>query len=166
MIPMNAQHTFLPAFSSPPEAIALLWRLVANLRGFAYRRRNDESWTMEWVSDAFRNVTGYDPHRFGYNQSLSFANLIFPADLPVVSAKINSALTSRHRTTVTYRIKAAHHAVVTVEDRLVGVYDAFGTLIAIEGIIDLAQDCPHPTPQQRVDPWKHHASPRAPALAS
>jgi len=123
---------------SPAEAPLRLGRLLANLRGFAYRRRNDPPWTMEFVSDAFRNITGYDPQRFFQNQSLSFAHLISSEDRSRVSFKIGEALISRHRTTVTYRITAAHQAKVVVEDRLVGIYDSEGAVIAIEGVIDFA----------------------------
>ncbi len=120
-----------------------------NLRGFAYRRHHDRLWTMQWVSDGFLGVTGYDSHRIIKNRSLSFANLIVAEDLPGTAAAIDRALKGRHRATVTYRIKAAHQAAVTVEDRLVGVYDAFGAVVAIEGIIDQVQNCAHsPLPQQ------------------
>ncbi|CAM2768433.1 PAS domain-containing protein [Rariglobus hedericola] len=136
---LSLQPTPFIATINQSEAAALLRRLVTNLRGFAYRRRYDRTWTMEWVSDAFHRVTGYEAHRVIKNQSLSFAHLIHPEDLPGVAAQIQSALMARRRTTVTYRIMAAHHAAVTVEDRLVGVYDASGAIIAIEGVIDHAQ---------------------------
>jgi hypothetical protein len=131
---------------NPFEAAALLRRLLINLRGFAYRRRYDRLWTMEWVSDGFLSVTGFDSHRIIKNQSLSFANLILADDLPGAAATIDRALKGRHRTTVPYRIKAAHQAAVTVEDRLVGVYDASGAVVAIEGIIDRAENCMHSSP--------------------
>lgn len=154
MIAMNTQRTPLTDFINPFEAAALLRRMVSNLRGFAYRRRDDWPWTMEWVSDAFRSITGYDPHRFTHNPSLSFAGLILPEDRPGVLAQINNALASRHRTAVTYRIMAAHQTAVTVEDRLVGIYDASGNIVAVEGIIDYAPAISHPASLPSYDaPW-------------
>lgn len=94
-------------FINPFEAAAMLRRLVANLRGFAYRRRPDDEWTMEWVTDGIHTITGYESHRFFHNQSLSFAQLIHPEDKPRVEADIAYALESRHRTTVTYRVTTA-----------------------------------------------------------
>ena len=35
--------------------------LVNGLIGIAYRRRIDRSWTMEYVSDGCRALTGFDP---------------------------------------------------------------------------------------------------------
>lgn len=139
---MNAtclQPTPFSAAIDQSEAFALLRRLVTNLRGFAYRRRHNRTWTMEWVSDAFHHVTGFEAHRVIKNRSISFAHLIIPEDLPGVAAQIHSALIERRRITVTYRIMAAHYAAVKVEDRLVGVYDESGAIIAIEGVIDHAQ---------------------------
>ena len=135
---MNISRTSFNDFVNPFDAAVLLRRLLSNLRGFAYRRRDDHSWTMEWMSDAFRSITGYDPHRFLQDESLSFARLILPEDWPAASAQIRNALEGRHRTTVRYRIMTAHRTPVTVEDRLAGVYDASGTIIAVEGIIDYA----------------------------
>lgn len=150
MIAMPIPPTPLSSSLNPFEAAALLRRLVTNLRGFAYRRRHDRLWTMEWVSDAFRSVTGYDSHRIIKNQSLSFAHLILPEDFRDVAAQINQALIARRRLVVTYRIMAAHRAAVMVEDRLMGVYDASGAVIAVEGIIDRAQNnTPSTPPQER-----------------
>lgn len=125
-------------FINPFEAAAMLRRLVANLRGFAYRRRPDDEWTMEWVTDGIHTITGYESHRFFHNQSLSFAQLIHPEDKPRVEAHIAYALESRHRTTVTYRVTTAHRVPVAVTDRLVGIYDAHGGLIGVEGVVDFA----------------------------
>lgn len=149
MITMNIRPPPLSNSINPFEAAALLRRVLMNLRGFAYRRRYDRLWTMEWVSDGFLGVTGFDSHRIIKNQSLSFANLILADDLPDAAAKIEQALEGRYRTTITYRIKAAHQAAVTVEDRLVGVYDASGAVVAIEGIIDRAENCMHSAPPPR-----------------
>lgn len=143
MITMNIRPPPHSNSINPFEAAALLRRLLMNLRGFAYRRRYDRLWTMECVSDGFLSVTGFDSHRIIKNQSLTFANLILADDLPGAAATIDRALNDRHRTTVTYRIKAAHQAAVTVEDRLVGVYDASGAVVAVEGIIDRAENCMH-----------------------
>src|SRR5688572_31812753 len=37
--------------------------IFGNLGGFLYRRRLDSNWTMDFVSDGCRDITGYDPHR-------------------------------------------------------------------------------------------------------
>jgi len=125
-----------PPFIASTGAQARLRRLIDNLAGFVYQRRHDGRWTMEFISDACRDVTGYDAHRFVQNQSLAFADLIHPEDRVRVRTLIDAALKTRRRMALTYRIKAAHGGLVFVQDRLVGVYDEAGAVVAIEGIVD------------------------------
>jgi PAS domain-containing protein len=132
----------LRSFPATADPTAMLARLVATTRGFVYRRRHDPAWTMEFVSDGCRDVTGYDPHRFIANESLSFADLIHPADRDRVERGVAGAIEHRRRRTLRYRIRTAYGALVSVEDRLLPVFDARGAVTAIEGIIDLATDDP------------------------
>ena len=117
---------------------ATLSRLIANLRGFVYRRRNDARWTMEFVSPGSRDLTGYDPHRFLVNGSIAFADLIARSDRKRVNERVRLAALDRRRTTVEYLIRTAHGSWLRVEDRLTPVVDAAGNVLAIEGIIDRA----------------------------
>ncbi len=130
--------------SSPPDSRfingvdchATLSRLLGNLGGFAYRRRHDARWTMDFVSAGCLDVTGFDPHRFIANASLAFGDLIARADRPRVDECVWFAVRQRQRATVEYRIRTAHGAWVMVEDRFAPVVNAAGRVLAIEGIID------------------------------
>jgi PAS domain S-box-containing protein len=117
------------------DAEGTLARLIGNLRGFAYRRRPDACWTMEFISDGCREVTGYDSHRFIANASIAFADLIAPADLERVNERVQLALRRGHRAAVDYRLRTAHGAWVPVEDRLTPILDAAGQVLGIDGII-------------------------------
>lgn len=55
-------------------------RLLSNLPGFAYRCRNDEKWTMEFISDGCMEVLGYLPVDLVGNSKRSYADLIHPDD--------------------------------------------------------------------------------------
>ncbi len=127
------------AFPSGLECAPALSRLIENLSGFVYRRRHDATWTMEFVSDGCRDLTGYDPHRFIANESVAFADLIAPADRARVNALVRSAVRHRSRATIDYFIRAAHGLWLNVEDRFTPVFDAAGRLRAIEGVIDRAR---------------------------
>jgi len=118
---------------------ATLERLVGNIRGFVYRRRDDAQWTMEFLSAGCREITGYDPHRFMANQSLAFADLIARPDRSRVNEQVSTAAQYGRRLTLNYRIRAAHGAWVEVEDRLTSVVTAAGKVLAIEGVIDHAR---------------------------
>ena len=115
---------------------ATLARLIGNVGGFIYRRRHDARWTMDFVSSACRDVTGYDPHRFIANDSLAFGELIARADRLRVDERVRLAVLQGQRATVEYRIRTAHGAWALVEDRFAPVVNAAGQVLAIEGIID------------------------------
>ncbi|HWL17973.1 MAG TPA: PAS domain-containing protein [Opitutus sp.] len=122
-----------------PRELPAMWeRLVAVIGGCVYRRKPDAQWTMELMSDAVRDLTGYDPHRFIHNASLAFANLIAPDDRARVEDAVAAAVRERRRATLHYRLRTAYRRLLPIEDRLVPVYDAQGRVVAIEGIFDLA----------------------------
>lgn len=54
---------------------------------------------------------------------------------------VRLAVLHRHRVSVNYRIRAAHGALVPVEDRLTPVFNSTGKVVAIEGIIDPVRSC-------------------------
>jgi PAS domain-containing protein len=136
-------HNPVSNFISCVDCRATLERLVGNSSGFIYRRRHDARWTMEFVSDGCRDITGYDPHRFIANQSLAFADLIARPDWRRVNAQLCAAAQHGRRITLDYLIRAAHGAWVHVEDRLTPVVNAAGKVLAIEGVIDRTR-CPTP----------------------
>ncbi len=115
---------------------ATLARLIGNLSGFVYRRRLDARWTMDFVSQGCRDVTGYDPHRFIANASIAFGDLIARADRRRVNENVRTAIDHGQRAAVEYSIRTAHGAWIQVEDRLTPVINAAGDVLAIEGIID------------------------------
>jgi diguanylate cyclase (GGDEF)-like protein/PAS domain S-box-containing protein/putative nucleotidyltransferase with HDIG domain len=50
--------------------------LLANLPGFAFRCKNDDNWTMIYVSDSFKDLTGYDKEQIINNKEISYEQLI------------------------------------------------------------------------------------------
>ena len=97
---------------------------------------------MEFVSARFRDVTGYDSHRFIGNASIAFADLIVRDDWARVHARVHLAVLHRQRVAIQYRIHAAHGVTVLVEDRLTPVTNAAGRVVAIEGVMDLVRVAP------------------------
>ncbi len=137
---MNLLFPPTDRFSVPgTEADGILHRLIGNLSGFVYRRRHDPSWTMEYLSAACRDLTGYDPHRFIDNASLTFSDLIAPADREHVDRQVGFAIARRQRAAVEYRLRTAYGDWVRVEDRLTPIIDEAGQVVAIEGVIDRAR---------------------------
>src|SRR5690606_13500549 len=54
--------------------------LLSNLPGMAYRCINDAKWTMLFVSDAARQLTGFEPENLIGNRDVAFSDLILPED--------------------------------------------------------------------------------------
>lgn len=57
-----------------------LQTLIGNLPGIAYRCRNDRDWTMEFISEGCRELTGYTADELVESRVRSFVELIHPDD--------------------------------------------------------------------------------------
>ena len=81
--------------------------LVCNLPGFVYRCRNDPDWTMEYISDGCKELTGYNPVDIVQNKKISYMEIIHPEDRKKVSDVIQGAVKKKIRFQVDYRILTA-----------------------------------------------------------
>ncbi|MDD3161388.1 MAG: PAS domain-containing protein, partial [Bacteroidales bacterium] len=52
--------------------------MISNLPGFVYRCMNDKDWTMSFISDGCKGITGYAPEDFLNNTKLSYNDIIHP----------------------------------------------------------------------------------------
>jgi PAS domain S-box-containing protein len=126
---------FLDAEKALAESERKLSTLFDNLPGMAYRCRNDEHWTMTFVSDGCLAVTGYQPADLMDNRTASYASLIHPDDRSCVYQRIREALDQRTPFQLEYRIRPADDRERWVWEQGVGVFAADGTLEALEGFI-------------------------------
>ncbi|NUU01907.1 putative bifunctional diguanylate cyclase/phosphodiesterase [Herbaspirillum robiniae] len=120
---------------SIPRSPRLLETLLANLDGVVYRSRDDERWTIEFVSEGCLELTGYLPEDLLLNQRLSFADLIHPDDREMVRAHVAQCVAARRRIDVEYRISRADGETRWVWARGVGIYGAGGKVEALEGFM-------------------------------
>ncbi len=109
--------------------------LFANLPGMAYRCRNDENWTMEFLSEACEEYTGYPPEAFLDNTQLAYADLIHPEDRQRVWLDIQTAMAHRESFEIEYRVLTARDGERWFWERGRGVFDGQNRLEAIEGFI-------------------------------
>lgn len=89
------------------ESERRLATLLDNLPGFAYRCINDDRWTMEFISDGCRKLTGYEPAQLVANRDLSYADLIHPDDRQTVWNEVQAGLARGEPFVLTYRIVTA-----------------------------------------------------------
>lgn len=109
--------------------------LMANLPGMAYRCRNDKNWTMEFVSNGCRDLTGYPPADLLLNRHVSYGDLIHPEDRQNVWETIQTALSQKKHFLLEYRIISKNKDEKWVWEKGCGVYSTDGECLAVEGFI-------------------------------
>jgi PAS domain S-box-containing protein len=113
----------------------VLATLMSNLPGMAYRCRNDRDWTMEFVSDGCRDLTGYEPDDLLLNNKVSYEQLIHPDDRASVWQDVQAAVSMGEPFELTYRITAANGEEKWLWERGRAVLDPDGGMATLEGFI-------------------------------
>ena len=117
------------------EYLRMLRTLLANIDGIVYRCRDDADHTLEFASQGCLGVTGYDTAQLLQNSYLSFESLKHPDDQLWVAEAMRLALNEHRAFDLEYRLIHADGSVRWVWDRGMGLYDAVGKVLAIEGLI-------------------------------
>jgi len=117
------------------ERERLLATLMGNLPGMAYRCRNDPNWTMEFVSEGCKALTGYEPDDLIDNRKTSFGVMIHPDDKVPVWNEVQRAIKERKPFRLTYRIHDAHGREKWVWEQGVGIFSESDEFLALEGFI-------------------------------
>ena len=114
--------------------------LLSNLPGIAYRCRIDPSWTMEFVSDGFLELTGYQKEAILKNRELSFNDLILPEYREDLWLVWQRAVLEHKSASVEYKILTIDKQEKYVWEQGVPIYNALGEAEALEGwIIDITE---------------------------
>jgi len=116
------------------ESQRTLDTLMKNLPGMAYRCKNDEHWTMEFLSEGCLDLTGYSPNDLIDNNTLSYSQLIHPDDKDFVWEEVQTALKENRSFQIVYRIIDALGNEKWVWEKGRGVYNN-NELLALEGFI-------------------------------
>ena len=82
-----------------------LTTLMDSLPGIAYRCVNDETWTMQFVSNGCRQLIGYEPDDLQNNAELAYASIVNEEDRPALTAAIRQAVAENRPFTAEYRIR-------------------------------------------------------------
>jgi len=89
------------------ESERKLRTLFSNLQGMAYRCKDDQDWTMSFLSEGCSRLTGYSPAQLIENKSLSYNDLIHPEDREAVKFEVEDALDQKLPFKISYRIRTA-----------------------------------------------------------
>ncbi|MDD4102020.1 MAG: PAS domain S-box protein [Kiritimatiellae bacterium] len=118
------------------ESERKLATLLDNLPGMAYRCRYDTYWSMLFVSQGCKELTGYDPSDLVENNKLSYFDIIHPDDRQAVWDSIDGMIKQHSPFTLEYRIISADGTEKWVWERGCAVHAEDGrTVAAIEGLI-------------------------------
>ena len=79
--------------------------LIGNLPGIAYRCLNDKKWTMTYISDGCKALTGYKPSELIENRVLAYSDLIVPEDRLNIWNEVQMAIRENRSFTIEYRIQ-------------------------------------------------------------
>ena len=136
--PLKIEHKL--AEESLLESERKLSTLIGNLPGVVYRCLNDNSWTMEFISDGCIELTGFEPSDLIGNQTVAFNDLIHPKDQPLVWDQIQEALAKKQPYRIVYRIRNAMGEEKWIWDQGVGIPSTDGNIKVLEGfLIDITE---------------------------
>jgi PAS domain S-box-containing protein len=110
--------------------------LVSNLPGFVYRCSNDKNWTIHFISDGCKKITGYSPADFINNKKIAFNDLIHPDYQKRIWKKWQQTLKDKTYFEFEYPITAKNGQLKWVWERGRGVYSDAGKPIFLEGFIE------------------------------
>ncbi len=112
-----------------------MFTLLQNLPGMAYRCRNDEDFTMEFVSQGIKRLTGYDADQILLNRDISFDELIHPEDRKKVHDAVRDAVDNNQHFEMEYRIQTASDEIKMVWEQGVGLVENPDEDPILEGFI-------------------------------
>lgn len=113
----------------------MLFTLLSNLPGIAYRCLNDKDWTMEFISDGSYQLTGYYSEELIGNKKVSYNSLICLDYRDRVWNSWQLQLSKREYCEIEYPIHTANGEIKWVWERGCGIFDENGILTALEGFI-------------------------------
>jgi PAS domain S-box-containing protein len=123
------------AMESLAESRRVFNTLIQNMPGIAYRCSMDPDWTMKFVTEGSKILTGYSPEDLVDNRTISWAGLIVREDREKVWNTIKAAIDGNLPFRLEYRIMDKSGRVRWVLEQGTGVQNAKGTLVALEGFI-------------------------------
>ena len=131
--------------------------MIRNLPGFVYRCENDRHWTMSFMSDGCRDITGHAPEDFLHNKKLTFNDIIRQDYRERVWVNVQDCLQQKKAFQHEYPIVVASGETDHwVWERGRGIFSDAGQLLYIEGFITDITDRKkiEEALQDSVDRWR------------
>ncbi|MDT8378761.1 MAG: sigma 54-interacting transcriptional regulator [Desulfotignum sp.] len=118
------------------ESERRLSTLMNNLPGMAYRARNDDQWTLEYVSKGSTEIVGYDSSDLQGNPLNKFSERVHADDQKKIWEQIHSAVADKKSFELFYRLRTTRGEYKWVWEQGTGVFDDDGRMVALEGYVN------------------------------
>jgi diguanylate cyclase (GGDEF)-like protein/PAS domain S-box-containing protein len=110
-------------------------QLLDHLPGVVFHCKNDEHWTMEFVSHGIRELCGYKEKEVIANSAISWENIISPEYRAYVRTNYEKAQAKNDKVQIEYKIIDKKGNEKWVYEQGMFVYDRIGDLLGIDGLI-------------------------------
>lgn len=117
------------------ETEASRQRIVQNLPGVVYRCKNDDDYTMVFISDMIQKLTGWAPSDLINNKTLPFSDIIANKHKKEVREKWNLAIETKTMFRHQYEVLTKSGKRKWVLEQGEAIYDPDGTVRELEGIL-------------------------------
>jgi len=112
-----------------------LSELLNDFRGMVFRCRNDNQWTMEYISAGSLELTGYRPREIINNARISYDRMIVEGDREEVRASVKRAVLEKSGYDLIYSINTANNERKLIWERAKGIYSQSNDLLGLEGFM-------------------------------
>ncbi|MFB2838982.1 PAS domain-containing protein [Floridanema evergladense] len=109
--------------------------LINNIPGAIYRRLYDCDWTMEFISDAIADISGYAALDFIDNRIRSFASIIHPNDKKNIEQSISESINYGKSYILEYQIIHADGNIKWVYEKGQAIFSNLGEVEYLDGAI-------------------------------
>ena len=113
----------------------MLNALINNLDGMVYCCLNDSKWTIVYLGQGCRELTGYEPSDFLTGSTVSWETSIHPEYRKTVRKIIDQAVIARQKFVIEYQFIRADGEIIWISERGCPLYDEWGEVEAIEGFL-------------------------------
>ncbi len=114
--------------------------MIQNFPGAFYRCACDSDWTMEFLSDAFVEMSGYPSTDFIESKIRTYTSVIHPEDQAEVEREVMSAVVRRSPWVIEYRIVHRNGMIRWIHEQGRAIYDETGKVLYLDGALFDATD--------------------------
>lgn len=109
--------------------------LVGNIPGAIFRCKMDRDWTMLFVSDKMKDISGYDPSELINSNKRTYNSLIHKDDQEMVYREVLKNIHNKESYQLKYRLIRKDGNSRWIHENASGVFDQNDNLLYIDGVI-------------------------------